>query len=59
MSKEFDSLFPKADAQVNKPFLEGKSYLVNGEIRAWTGASSKVRSPVLIQGSDNENILGK
>jgi hypothetical protein len=59
MSKEFDSLFLKADAKVHKPFFEGKHYLCNGEIREWTGASSKVRSPVLNQGSAEENILGR
>ena len=59
MSKEFDSLFLKADAKVHRPFLEGKNYLVNGEVRAWTGDVAKVRSPVLNQGSDDENVLGK
>jgi hypothetical protein len=59
MTKEFDSLYLKADAKVHKPFFEGKSYLCNGEIRAWTGETCKVRSPVLIQGSDQENALGK
>jgi hypothetical protein len=58
MTKEFDNLFLKPDAKAKKPFLEGKTYLVNGEIRTWDGPSCNVRSPVLNQNSDEDNILG-
>lgn len=58
MTKEFDNLFLKEDQLAKRPHLEGKSYLVNGEIKTWNGATAKVRSPVLIQNSDQDNILG-
>eukprot|EP00128_Syssomonas_multiformis_P017339 Colp12_sorted_trinity150504_noHs@10063 len=32
---------------VKPPYLDGSQYLVNGEIRTWTGKSSKVYSPIL------------
>lgn len=58
MTKEFDNLFLKEEGLSKRPYLEGKNYLVNGEIKTWEGPSAKVRSPILIQNSDQENILG-
>lgn len=59
MTKEFNNLFPTSDfIKAKRPYYEGNTYLSGGEIKKWTGKTAKVKSPVLIQDSDEENVMG-
>eukprot|EP00047_Mylnosiga_fluctuans_P005926 m.243668 g.243668 ORF g.243668 m.243668 type:complete len:537 (+) comp14284_c0_seq1:43-1653(+) len=41
-----------------KPTLHGKTYLVNGQLREWTGAFCNVKTPILVRDSAEPNIIG-
>eukprot|EP01112_Ceratiomyxa_fruticulosa_P014330 TRINITY_DN409_c0_g1_i1.p1 TRINITY_DN409_c0_g1~~TRINITY_DN409_c0_g1_i1.p1 ORF type:complete len:537 (+),score=108.95 TRINITY_DN409_c0_g1_i1:92-1702(+) len=59
-AKEFDALYfnqSSADAP-HPPFVDGKRYLVNGEIKEWKGATLEVLSPIRASGTDKPIVLG-
>lgn len=63
MKKEIENIFPNGkdipkDANLDKP-IEQETYLVDGEIHKWTGASQKVYSPIYTETKDGyENYIG-
>jgi hypothetical protein len=40
------------EAYINRPNIDGAKFLINGEIRDWTGEVQTVESPVYLEGSD-------
>jgi hypothetical protein len=40
------------EAYINRPNIDGAKFLINGEIRDWTGEVQIVESPVYLEGSD-------
>jgi len=56
--KCFEELFFDADKEELKPpYVPFNQWLVNGEIRTWTGECCNVHSPILIKGG-KDNIIG-
>jgi glyceraldehyde-3-phosphate dehydrogenase (NADP+) len=56
----YDNLFyDESDAtQPKPPYLHGDYWLVNGEIRKWTGPLAKVNSPIFIRGKNEPIRIG-
>ena len=55
----FGNLYVKASdipAEHTKPFLDGSRWLIDGEIRQWTGDSSPVYSPILDENGNKYEI---
>jgi len=49
MTTQFGHLYLKPNDPIlaSKPNIDGLKFLINGEIKAWTGASQEVKSPIL------------
>jgi hypothetical protein len=52
----FESSYLKEGSR-KVPFYDGTHYLINGELRQWTGPKVTVHSPIYQQGKSNESIV--
>lgn len=62
MSQEqaFASLFLQdSDTTVPKPNVDASYYLINGEIKQWTGKCVPVTSPIFQQSANKQVEIGK
>ena len=58
--KCWEDLFfdPAQEGNIKPPHVEFDQWLVNGEIRKWTGETCDVHSPILIKGSGHPTVIG-
>ena len=59
-AKVFEDLYfdKEKEAGLQPPHVQFNQWLVNGEIRNWTGETCDVHSPILIKGSGQPTVLG-
>lgn len=42
------------EAYINRPNIDGAKFLINGEIREWSGEIQTVESPIFLEGTDEK-----
>lgn len=56
--KVFESLYLAASDPAQPPSLKGDQYLIDGELRTWSGKTCPVYSPIWRQGSAEPTTIG-
>ncbi|HMP98346.1 MAG TPA: NADP-dependent glyceraldehyde-3-phosphate dehydrogenase [Cyclobacteriaceae bacterium] len=63
MNTILSNIFPEASGipqQYNPAYIEQREYLINGELKQWTGVLNQVQSPVFIKAGNNykQQVIG-